>query len=404
MATSSSFQRQRGEERRGRWGSPERTVVWTEPKHHAPNKPSTATRKVAVVYYLCHRDGHLDHPHFLEMKLLPGAGLYLRDFTARLDALRGSGMPAMYAWSSKRSYRNGYVWHDLADDDLVHPAHGADEYVLKGSPLLIFPDLPPPPPHAVHDDASSSSGGSGRAVGHRRKNWSSFDLGEYSNSKLAAQTERRRGPDLQVQEESTELAVDEISPPPSSGSPDDAREREVGVIAGGRIRASTVLMQLFSCGSMGAARRGRSDLPANGGGGSSRRAAEKEADAYATPARAECSSGGGGVDIMDRDYFSGSLVEQSSSKTAGGGGDAALLLKRSSSCNADRGAARMKTKMPVAAREQVVRAGCLASRGSRAGTKKNQSKSTAGESRVDGGECKGATTEPAAAADGAGSS
>ncbi|CAL4892859.1 unnamed protein product [Urochloa decumbens] len=405
MATSSSFQRQRGEERRGRWGSPERTVVWTEPKHYAPNKPPTATRKVAVVYYLCHRDGHLDHPHFLEMKLLPGAGLYLRDFTARLDVLRGSGMPAMYAWSSKRSYRNGYVWQDLADDDLVHPAHGADEYVLKGSPLLIFPDLPPAPPHAVNDDASSS--GSGRAAAARRhKNWSSFDLGEYSNSKLAAQNDRRRAPDLQLQEEeSTELAVGEISPPPSSGSPDDAREREVGVIAGGRMRASAVLMQLFSCGSMGTGRRGRSDLPASADGGSSRRAAaEKEADAYATPARAECLSGGGGVGIMDRDYFSGSLVEKSSSKTAADGGNAALLLKRSSSCNADRGAARMKMKMPVAAREQVVRAGCLASRGSRAGTKKNQSKSTAAESRVDGGESKGATTEPAAAADGAGSS
>ncbi|CAN6347298.1 unnamed protein product [Urochloa humidicola] len=401
MATSSSFHRQRGDERRGRWGSPERTVVWTEPKHHA-SKPAT-TRKVAVVYYLCNRDGHLDHPHFLEMELPragAGAGLYLRDFTARLDTLRGSGMPAMYAWSSKRSYRNGYVWQDLAEDDLIHPAHGADEYVLKGSPLLIFPDLPPP--HAVHD-AASSSGGSGRAAGRRRKNWSSFDLGEYSNNKLVAAqhsaavlTDRRRGQDdLQIQEESTELAVGEISPPPSSGSPDDAREREVGVIAGGRMRASAVLMQLFSCGSLGAARRGRSDLPASAGGGSSRRGAE-EADAYATPARVECSSGGGGVGIMERDYFSGSLVEKSSSNAGGSvGGDAALLLKRSSSCNAERGAARLK--MPVAAREQVVRAGCLASRGSRAGTKKSQSKSTAAESREDGGECKGAATEPAAA-------
>ncbi|CAN6338008.1 unnamed protein product [Urochloa humidicola] len=407
MATSSSFQRQRGDERRGRWGSPERTVVWTEPKHHH-KPPAATTRKVAVVYYLCHRDGHLDHPHFLEMELPTragaGAGLHLRDFTARLDALRGSGMPAMYAWSAKRSYRNGYVWQDLAGDDLVHPANGADEYVLKGSPLLIFPDLPPPPPlSGAHDASSSSSGsGSGRAAAaRRRKNWSSFDLGEYSNSKLAAQTaDRRRGPDLQLQaEESTELAADEISPPPSSGSPDDAREREVGVIAGGRMRASAVLMQLFSCGSVGAPRRGRSDLAA---GGSSRRAAEKDADA--TPARAECSPGGGGVamgGMAERDYFSGSLVEKSSSKTAGGGGDAALLLKRSSSCNAERGAARMK--MPVAAREQVVRAGCLAaSRGSRAGTKKSQSKSTACESREDGGECKGAATElAAAAADGA---
>lgn len=50
-----------------------------------------------------------------------------------------------------------------------------------------------------------------------------------------------------------------------------------------------------------------------------------------------------------------------------------------------RGAAKLK--VPVAAREQVVRAGCLASRVSRA-TKKNTSKSTAAEVRAgDGGEC-----------------
>ncbi|OEL27263.1 hypothetical protein BAE44_0011718 [Dichanthelium oligosanthes] len=330
-ASTSSFQRQRGDERRGRWGSPERTVVWTEPKPKPVPKP---TRKVAVVYYLCHRDGHLDHPHFLEMELptsssshRAAAGLYLRDFTARLNALRGNGMPGMYAWSSKRSYKNGYVWQDLAEDDLVHPAHGTDEYVLKGSPLLLFPQPPP----ARHDDASSASSSSqDRRAGRRSKNWSSFDLGECNNKKLVAlraaqqssaatQTDHR-GPDL----ESTELAIDEISPPPSSSSP-DAPEREVGVIACGRMRASAVLMQLFSCGSMTSTvkrghARGRSDLLMSASG-----------------RQAECSSGGGigvGVgNVMERDYFSGSLIE--SSKT-GGGGDAALLLKRSSSCNADR--------------------------------------------------------------------
>ena len=347
---ASSFQR--GGERRGRWGSPERTVVWTEPKP-APK----ATRKVAVVYYLCHRDGHLDHPHFLEMELpLPShraaaaaaAGLYLRDFTARLEALRGSGMPAMYAWSSKRSYRNGYVWQDLAEDDLVHPAHGTDEYVLKGSPLLLL--LPEPPPPARRDVSSASSASSQdwrAAAGRRRKNWSSFDLGEYSNNKQlvalraaqqsAATQTGHRG--TEPDQESTELAITEISPPPSSSSPDDALDscgRDVGVIAGGRMRASAVLMQLFSCGSLGGAKRGhargRSDVAPTSASGSDRQAAEKEAaDAYASAAGAECSSG----NIMERDYFSGSLVE-SSKTTGGGGGDAALLLKRSSSCNADR--------------------------------------------------------------------
>jgi hypothetical protein len=67
---------------RGRWASPERTVVWTEP----PPKTSTARRagaaalptKVAVVYYLS-RNGQLDHPHFMEVALSsPQDGLCLR--------------------------------------------------------------------------------------------------------------------------------------------------------------------------------------------------------------------------------------------------------------------------------------------------------------------------------------
>lgn len=37
-----------------------------------------------------------------------------------------------------RSYKNGFVWHDLSHDDLVLPANG-DEYVLKGSELLDQP-------------------------------------------------------------------------------------------------------------------------------------------------------------------------------------------------------------------------------------------------------------------------
>ena len=40
-----------------------------------------------------------------------------------------------------RSYKNGFVWHDLSDDDLVLPAQG-NEYILKGSELL---DRSPPP-------------------------------------------------------------------------------------------------------------------------------------------------------------------------------------------------------------------------------------------------------------------
>lgn len=34
-----------------------------------------------------------------------------------------------------RSYKNGYVWNDLSENDIIYPAEGA-EYVLKGSELV----------------------------------------------------------------------------------------------------------------------------------------------------------------------------------------------------------------------------------------------------------------------------
>uniref|UniRef100_A0ACD5WNG7 Uncharacterized protein n=1 Tax=Avena sativa TaxID=4498 RepID=A0ACD5WNG7_AVESA len=373
---------------RGRWASPERTVVWTEPP---PKSISTATRrhgapptKVAVVYYLS-RNGQLDHPHFMEVTLSsPQDGLCLRDVLHRLNVLRGAGIADAYSWSSKRSYKNGYVWHDLTADDPVHPASG-NEYVLKGSELLCLPQLPVRPRDASASSTSSTSScepsktrlpeASGRAG--RRKNWSSFDLGEYrvaaavqmGAADAATQTDdRRRGrnaPLLSEQEASrTELGIDEISPPPSSSSPDtletliehdarlaaankmavapehaDAGRRgeEVGVISGGRMRASAVLMQLISCGSIPAPAkqdrpryaaqrrlpRGRSDLSSSTGTGA--------ADGFSG------SLSGASVG-MDREYFSGSLVETKKTATddcAGVGGEVGAL-KRSSSYNADR--------------------------------------------------------------------
>ncbi|VAI87158.1 unnamed protein product [Triticum turgidum subsp. durum] len=133
----------------GTSASPGRNKVWVEPpgksQHHPPRRspPPAATaagKRVAVVYYLC-RSRHLEHPHFIEVPLAsPEAGLYLRDVINRLNVLRGKGMAAMYSWSCKRSYKNGFVWHDISEDDLVLPAQG-NEYILKGSELL---DRSPP--------------------------------------------------------------------------------------------------------------------------------------------------------------------------------------------------------------------------------------------------------------------
>lgn len=116
--------------------SPERAKVWTEksPKYHQQQP----YRKVSVVYYLS-RNRQLEHPHFIEVSLSSPDGLYLRDVIDRLNVLRGRGMASMYSWSCKRSYRTGFVWHDLCEDDLILPAHG-NEYVLKGSELFDEPN------------------------------------------------------------------------------------------------------------------------------------------------------------------------------------------------------------------------------------------------------------------------
>lgn len=107
--------------------SPDRAKVCLQPRA----KPF---RKVQVVYYLS-RNGQLEHPHYMEVTHLANQQLRLKDVMERLTVLRGKGMPSLYSWSCKRSYKNGYVWNDLAENDIIYPAEGA-EYVLKGSELI----------------------------------------------------------------------------------------------------------------------------------------------------------------------------------------------------------------------------------------------------------------------------
>ncbi|XP_022740764.1 protein UPSTREAM OF FLC-like [Durio zibethinus] len=114
--------------RRARESSPDRAKVCMQPKVLKP------IRKVRVVYYLT-RNGQLEHPHYMEVTHLVNQPLRLRDVMERLTALRGKGMPSLYSWSCKRNYKNGYVWNDLADNDIIPPSDGA-EYVLKGSELV----------------------------------------------------------------------------------------------------------------------------------------------------------------------------------------------------------------------------------------------------------------------------
>ncbi|XP_010535531.1 PREDICTED: protein UPSTREAM OF FLC [Tarenaya hassleriana] len=370
--------------------SPERTRIWSEPRH----KPS-GHRKVPVVYYLC-RNGQLDHPHFMEVTLSSHEGLYLRDVMNRLNDLRGKGMATLYSWSSKRSYKNGFVWHDLSENDFIFPVHG-QEYVLKGSEILD-PCLVQNPRSLLEtssfraprtfDPVNTGKDSDFPADVARRRNqsWSSIDLSEYkvykaessaeSTQKLAAdastQTDDRRrrrkpvkddepsvkSPDPEPEEpyenQSTELSRDEISPPPSDSSPetletlmkadgrlilrpgdvnDQASNRTVENFPSGRMRASTVLMQLISCGTMsfkecgptlmrdqGLSLHGLTKPTLTRGAANPslmRAVAEKELNSF------------GGVKLEDKEYFSGSLIETKKELVP------PPALTRSSSYNAD---------------------------------------------------------------------
>ncbi|KAJ9565574.1 hypothetical protein OSB04_001540 [Centaurea solstitialis] len=284
--------------------SPGHTKVWTEP----PSKP----RRVPVVYYLS-RNGSLEHPHFLEVPLSASSdGLYLRDVIDRLNSLRGQGMAALYSWSSKRSYKNGFVWHDLAENDYIYPAHG-QEYVLKGSELVVVnggislsdsksetQQLSILPKTSSFSPEFEKSGDDDFPAVRRRRNqsWSAIDLHEYkvytaggggssSAGKLAAaadastQTDdhrRRRRSTIKEEEEQieeeafNEIESSEISPPPSDSSPEtleslmkadgkliilrpeitDHHNQNLNPTAGNnnKMKASSVLMQLISCGSI----------------------------------------------------------------------------------------------------------------------------------------------------------
>ncbi|KAG5515371.1 hypothetical protein RHGRI_036423 [Rhododendron griersonianum] len=375
--------------------SPERTKVWVEP---SSSKHKAAERKVPVVYYLC-RNGQLEQPHFMEVPLSSPEGLYLRDVINRLNFLRGKGMASMYSWSSKRGYRNGFVWHDLSESDFIYPASGK-EYVLKGSELLDGASLisksdesfsssfrrPPPETRPSGDDSDFPA-----AVTRRRnQSWSAIDLHEYqvykaespgeSSAAADASTQtddkrRRRRPIIETEEdeerehkkeeESTELSREEISPPPSDSSPEtletlmkaDGRlvlcpPGEIGADRtadnhhpSGRHRASSVLMQLISCGSISfrdcgttSAKDPRFSLISHykgrvprGGGGRDQVGKGAEEGNVENPRFQEVIGRGnnnGKSKMEDKEYFSGSLVETKKEEFPS--------LKRSSSYNADR--------------------------------------------------------------------
>lgn len=304
-------------------------------------------------------------------------------------------MAALYSWSSKRSYKSGFVWHDLAENDFIYPAHG-QEYILKGSELV---DVPGATFTSKSDEnvssisKRSSSSGTLKSidefdspVGRSRRNqsWSAIDLHEYkvytgesAAGRVAAnastQTDEtlrhRRAMISEVEEEdkpnesyqdnsSSELSRNEISPPPSDSSPEtleslmksddklivrpetDSENSISNPTAGNKIKASSVLMQLISCGSIsfrdcGPGAYGKRNPSFSLGSQYKSEELHDQVEEGAGEAISEngvvvqSKNRGGkkGLVMEDKEYFSGSLIETKK--------DEFPALKRSNSYNAD---------------------------------------------------------------------
>nr|XP_010918909.1 protein UPSTREAM OF FLC [Elaeis guineensis] len=441
----------------GGQASPERSRAWVEPPPPPPPSPPPPPkqyqgRKIPVVYYLC-RNRHLEHPHFIEVPIASPEGLYLRDFINRLNVLRGRGMAAIYSWSCKRSYKSGFVWHDLSEDDLVLPAHG-NEYVLKGSELLdqsssdrihhgngnpklhnskptqqenptfsriqeasssspptvvIKETKPPPSPPTSREDEHSpsshkagSSGNISPELGPKRPpSWEVDSPGttEYrvykpiSAADASTQTDERGGRrtrggpgtcirgvstddgplDLEFDErhrshrlhpkDGSEMGGDEISPPPTSSSASSTsggktetleslikadvgkmnsfrivEEEEVLVSNGPKLKATNVLMQLITCGSISVKDHQSFGLvPTYKPRFSHMKFPSPMFANSMMLGELDCLSENPrlmGLRMEDKEYFSGSLIETKKHKEEVGQG--VPILKRSSSYNADR--------------------------------------------------------------------
>ncbi|XP_021975702.1 uncharacterized protein LOC110870996 [Helianthus annuus] len=217
--------------------------VWNEPSFKS-------IRKVPVLYYLS-RNGHLEHPHLIDVPLSSPNGLYLRDVMNTLNSHRGKGTANMYSWSFKRSYKNGYVWHDASEHDLIQPSNNHD-YILKGSEL---PRMSENQSETYNRTSSISTTTSEATIIKRNQSWSSFDNPhEYlvakceSNRELAA----KFAPDAATQTDEERLPEHVISTEESNSSSSEVIDGVNGSIGGenehGRMKVSRVFMQLITCG------------------------------------------------------------------------------------------------------------------------------------------------------------
>ncbi|XP_062209146.1 protein SOSEKI 2-like [Phragmites australis] len=303
--------------------------------------PARPMRKVQIIYYLC-RNGQLEHPHFMELAQHPHQPLRLKDVMDRLTLLRGKGMPALFSWSCKRNYKNGYVWNDLSENDVIYPSDGV-EYVLKGSEIfpgcssdrfqhLRVTDRSPTKPLALphshkqymdsyRDDAVEDPEDDELGYQyHRRPGAARLAR---PDKPVSARTNRGRPVELPVEETSPPSSTSSDKPPPAIQQPGRAdQEPEPN-------RPGSMLLQLIACGSTAATGGSGPRLSCGLVSRLSSRAGVDEEEA----AGGELSRRFGHLAVEDKEYFSGSIVEGS-----GGRGTPlpASSHKRSNSYNEER--------------------------------------------------------------------
>lgn len=176
-----------------------------------------------------------------------------------------------------RGYKNGYVWQDLSENDLIKPTDGID-YILKGSEMLQsavnF--------RSLRGNLQNGSDDINKTRRKKHQSWSSFENStDYQNeyrvykcessrelggksADMATQTEEKDGRSRSLKEsyrsKAVELSREDLSPPPSmsssegpdgtSGSGDIDRTTEADRAAASRTgKASRVLIHLMTCGS-----------------------------------------------------------------------------------------------------------------------------------------------------------
>ncbi|GAU37765.1 hypothetical protein TSUD_102820 [Trifolium subterraneum] len=336
-------------------------------------------------------------------------------------------------WKEKppKGYKNGYVWHDLSEDDLILPAHG-NEYVLKGSELFCESNsdrfspisnvklqglkrLPEPVSCRSHDEASSSSsmneregrnshedevspsqhtGSSDVSPQSRDRNSDSqsLSLTEYKIYKTdgladaSTQTEEYTNrPSIQktctkgvsTEDSSLESECDEICEtqapqvkdnseicpevvsPLSNSSPLSSRgktetlesliradasrmnsfrileDEGIEMQTSTRLKASNLLLQLISCGSISVKNHSLDLIPSYKARFSHSKFPSPLFSTSVMLGELDCIGGNlkaTSLRMEDREYFSGSLVESKMAKEE----DGHNVLKRSSSFNAER--------------------------------------------------------------------